>query len=293
MRLAVAGFAAGLCLVAGCATAPDPERVVVAWLDDRPLTLGAWQRYLAVNLLEQAPGALDDAGDRVHSRLFDAFIDEWLLVAEAERRGLDASEAEVDAWLGVSGGAPAGGQRDEARRRIVLHRLEEDVAAALPPADPASTEDAPGESAGRGVRLRSLRFEDRAVAAEVAAAIARGETAFDDAVAEWGSATDGVPIELAWSSLLAAHQESLAGLSVGQLSPPVEMAGAVWLFRVEAWLERPVDGPAEDARERREVERTRLAAACAALGASLRKKTAIRIESAALPFRYVAAAEDS
>jgi hypothetical protein len=71
------------------------------------------------------------------------------------------------------------------------------------------------------------------------------------------------------------------------------MAGEAWLFQLEAWLERPPEGPAEDARERREVERQRLAAACAALSAALRKKTAIRIEPAALPFRYVAAAGDS
>ena len=140
------------------------------------------------------------------------------------------------------------------------------------------------------MRLSSLRFEEIALADQVAREIAAGRMTFEAALAAHGTPQDGVPVDLAWDSLRVNHRLALDDLRAGQVSVPVEVGGVIYLFRVDAWLEPAAVGAVQEARERRGVERSRRQAALTALIVELRKKAEIQVNVRALPFAYVAAA---
>ena len=87
----------------GCAPAPppDPSRKPVAILDGKALTVADLDEYLRDNLAEEGNGersAADDL-DRVKSRLYDNFIDEEVLLAEARRTGIRVTPEELRSYL--------------------------------------------------------------------------------------------------------------------------------------------------------------------------------------------------
>lgn len=106
---------------------PPPESVLV--IDGRGIPPEHFSAYLAANFdpseLEEPLAPADDA--QVRSRLFDDFVSEETMLAEAEARGIRVGEVEVRAWL--SGEAPdddpaRSGQRFErARRELTVRRL--------------------------------------------------------------------------------------------------------------------------------------------------------------------------
>lgn len=128
--------ALGVIVLASAACTParqDPERIVVAEVDGHRLTLAAFQSYVDASLPHEAfeePLSPADAV-RVRSRLFDDFVNEAILLAEAESLGLQAEPGEIDAWLNGGGasatGPPAHGEaeRERARREVVIQKLLE------------------------------------------------------------------------------------------------------------------------------------------------------------------------
>ena len=67
---------------------------------------------------------LAEEENKVKSRLFDDFLDEQLLLDEAERRGVVVTDDEVAAYLGVeTRELPAELVPDEARRRTARREL--------------------------------------------------------------------------------------------------------------------------------------------------------------------------
>lgn len=124
---------AAVLAVPGCASPgdspPAPAPVpVVATIDGVAVPESAFEDYLKVHFVEEGleePVPQEDT-DRVRSRLFDDFIDESVLVLEAERRGVPVDDDEVTAWLGVVGDAdPAreAARRAQARREIATQKL--------------------------------------------------------------------------------------------------------------------------------------------------------------------------
>lgn len=298
--MTVRGGALALALVLAppaCVTRPtDPEKIVVVKLGEQECTLADLERYFAANLPESAaerdltPAELQ----RVKSRLLDAFIDERLLLGEALRRELTVEDVEIEAWLGFARGdeeVPVTRTRwEETRRQLLIHKLEEDVWHSQQPVSEAEVAErlAQGPRAReRRVRLRSLRLPSFEQAEQVAGELRGKRITFDEALVLHGSPTDGIPVELGWGSLRPEHRQAIEGLRRGQISAPVEMAGAFYLFRVEAWFEGTDEGR-RAAEARQALERDRRQRAFAALLATLRAQTNTRIETAALPFSYVA-----
>ncbi|HEX6853031.1 MAG TPA: hypothetical protein VF139_16670 [Candidatus Polarisedimenticolaceae bacterium] len=119
---------------AGPPAAPSPPPAdAILVIDGRGVPTEHFDAYVAANFdpseLEEPLAPADDA--RVRSRLFDDFVSEETLLAEAEARGIRVGEVEVRAWL--SGEAPeedgpqAAQRRERARRELTLRRLLDDL----------------------------------------------------------------------------------------------------------------------------------------------------------------------
>jgi parvulin-like peptidyl-prolyl isomerase len=286
---------AGL-LVAACA-APG----VVAHVGGEPVTLRELEAYFAIHLLAlEEPGPTGAELDRVKSRLLEALIEERLLLADARRRGVAVGDAEVEAYLRESADgepgarAPDRDSRDLARQRLMVERLQERVAGEIPPPTDAEVRAYLEENRSRfvpdrRVRVRALRFDGEQAAEQVSRSIRDGRTDFERAVAEReDDPGQGATIELPWAGLPETLRSDLAGLQPGEISPPVDFEGHVYLLQVERWLEAAEEDGEEMlrlAREELETDRTR--EALETLARDLRRATRIEIHRDRLPFRYV------
>lgn len=284
---------------------PDPADVVLAVLGDRTLTLADFQHYLDDNLAgDDETDALVSEGAAVKSRLLDAFIDERLLLLEADRRAVQVTDLEVEAYLKVGGLSDAGrdpsapgSDWEDAARRLKIEKLHEALVRDLLP---LSGEEAPSPAAqwstaqggdGRRLRLRSLMLESPDLADRVSRDIRAGRMTFNEAVvAHTATPEEGLPVELRWDSLSEEHRGILRNLKPGQVSQPLSLVGGTYLFQVEAWLREDRRSPEAQAREARlRAERLRVAEASRMLIAHLRDTVPVRLNARSLPFPYVPA----
>ena len=302
-----------LALLAYLATAcagPDADvlgRNVVATLDGKPILRVDLDLYFRVNLLEPPEQeAMEGPPDeeelnRVRSRLFDAFMEQQSLLAEAGRREIQVSEEEVEVQLErerVEGhgvidlGLEA--RRRLVRMRLLIHKLQEQITGeiALPTDDEVRTYAAQAEglpTEGKRVLLRVLPFESAETAQKVHSDIRRDRTSFAEAAQEHETQPgQASPQEIDWTRLPDPVRDLLKELKPGQVSAPLDHNGLIYLFQVQAWL--------EDAdwleRERLRVAREQLirlngVQATFALMKELRETSAIQIQTQHLGFRYV------
>jgi parvulin-like peptidyl-prolyl isomerase len=297
-----------ICLICGglsCGRSDsNPHDTVVIYLGEAQLTLAELQGYFRANLLE-----LEDDGarekqelDRVRSRLLDAYVEERLLLAEAERRGLQVEDWEIEAYLALD--EPHDEDEEErpvienrqrlARQRLLVQMLREGTILGLPPLEEEEVKryaDKHGERlfSGRRLRLRALLLGSAEEAGKVHTNIRRRRITFDEAVAAYETYPgQGRSLELSWESLSDEARAALDGLKPGRVSPPVEMQGSHYLFKVESWL----DGPEQVDVERRERARSELQnlhrqQALEELFMELRERFPVRIIRRNLPFRYI------
>lgn len=126
-------------IAAGCGQ-PEPTDPVVAVVGDRTLTLSQFDVYLEANVspdaFEEPVGQGDTA--RVKSGLFDDFVNEALLLEEAEARGLEPTEHEIETWLAAGDEEPRATPQENAARRArarvdvtVQKLLESELAAGV------------------------------------------------------------------------------------------------------------------------------------------------------------------
>ena len=297
-RLVVGFF---LCLLTACNVGTkDPNEVVVAYLDGQPQSLAVFQSYLRSNLIadEATEQTRDSETDVVKSRLFDAFIEERLLLMEAERRGVAVSDREIEAWIGIANvdgeSAITGSRWDEERRRLMIHKLQQRLAEATPPIpDEVVTayviQYRESLTPPRRLRLRALPLESGEEAQRVRREIARGRLTFEEAVVRYGSFPGlGQPIEVLWRNLPEAQREALEGLKAGRVSQPVPMSGEVFLFQVQSWLQdsEQLEQRAREA-ARAELESERREEIFWSLLVELKEKTEIEVKPRRLPFDYV------
>ncbi len=306
MRPSPSGRAAAAALVAlvafgvaGCRRHLPAD--VVARVDGKPIKVHEVEAYVAANLLDEPdepPMPAEDL-DRVKSRLFDALLDECMLYAEAGRRGIEVSDAEVDAFLGrgaeggASGAAPDAAQRAMARRSIAVQKLLEssiledsDITDADVDAFLASRTQKTGDR--RVLEIRSLMFEDPERAAKVYADLRRKRMTFDEAVAAY-EPTPGqtTTLEVALGDLPEEVQRAVQGLEDGGVSAPTAVHGITYLFRVDRWVAAEGEDRG-DVREwaRYQILRRRSEEASASLLDALRRKVRSEVELDHLPFRY-------
>lgn len=290
-------------LLAGCGGETPSARDVVLRVGDVPVSWEELELYLTLNLFPDEDGRLADPGElnRVKSRLIDALVDEKTFLVEAERRGLQVSDFEIDAYLGteVEDDAavpelPRDRHRLLVRQRLMVQKLQERIAGELPPPSDDEIGSFIEQSRGRlaprkRLRLRALRFESADNAARAAARIRDGRMSFAEAVVTYETNPgQGMLLERSWETLSPDVRAALDGLKPGDVSRPVEFHGDTFLFQLDSWLSDPSDVDEELARRARaELERRRLREASDRLLRELRKATPVRIHEKRLPFRYV------
>jgi len=284
----------------------DPEEAVVVQIDDRGLTRGELERYFEVNLVEYAEdetlaeeGRDQEDQDEVLSRLFDAFVEEHLLLAEAESRGMEADDLEVQIYLGTpdDGEEPPDdleARAEEARRRIKIEKLQEAALAELPRVEEA---DVQRHQAQRGeplapprrVELRALMLPSAEQANTVYDQIRRRRISFDEAVVKYETVEGQArPQRLAWNNLAKEVRAAIEKLDPGKVSRPLEFQGGFFLFQVVSWLDDTAWATDELNRmSREELEAARRKDAYDRLLAEARRTRKVQLHKRNLPFRYV------
>ena len=285
-------------LVAGCGGGQPESEEAVAFLCGEPLSVGGLQQYLDANLvLEEGKGVRRSEMDAIKSRLFDAFVEERILLMEAERRGIEVSDLEVEAYIGVGReideSAVTQTRWREVRRRLMIQKLHEEISRNLPrlPEEAVLSHlDAHRERLipESRLQLRALLVPSRERAETISREIGRRRMTFNEAVVAHGAEGQGAAITVALDSLWEDHRAALSDLKPGQVSRPVEMNGEVYLFQLVARL----DGESADEEHllklaRASLEEQQRRAAHVALLAKLEKKTDIRLKLHKLPFEYV------
>jgi hypothetical protein len=303
-----------LAIAIGCEPAPtDPAEIVVAEVGDRPLMLAEFETYLAEHLIEPGEPAMEESAgeaaaggepelDRdaeVKSRLFDAFVEEYMLLAEALERGIEVEPWELEAYISVD---EPGGEADEidfdtrkreALRRLLVQKLREEATLALAePTDEEVREFAEEHREElipeRRLELRALMLESLDQAKKIHRDIKRRHITFNEAVVRYEAYPGQSRAQVMdWESLSEEVRAAVEGLKRGRVSEPVDINGNVYLFRVETWLDEPEQQ--EEAlfqRARRELELQRRQQALDELVAEVRKKIKLRVKRKRLPFKY-------
>lgn len=328
MRVPFAGatalaFVAALSL-SGCGNDPPPG--VLARVAGQDLTERQFDRYLTASLLEgwDIEDLAPDEIDGINSRLFDSFVEEHILLAEAQRRGIRVEDEELERYLewgaeeapeedptSPDGADEEGEPRDpeeERLRRVAIVetarrtlRIQKLVAAVVTEelrsesaADPGVSEPDPQEEApqtddgDRRILLRSLLLSDAATAKRVHREIRRRRMTFEEAVAAH-EPTEGqaLPSTVSISELPTVVRNAVAELRVGEVSAPVELHGDTYLFQVQGRLSRADPGPDAEALARRAALEARRREAAAGLVEELRRTTDVKIFAERLPFRYI------
>jgi len=280
----------------------DPAHEAVAHVGEVPVSRGELERYLALNLLSGEDESVGpDELNRVKSRMLDALVDEKRLLHEAERRGLEVSEREIDAHVQSDDEeGPAAAwltedlRRHLVRQRLLVQKLQEHIKDRLPPPTDDDIQAYIGESRKRltpqkRVQLRSLRFESTEDATDAAAKIIGRSMSFADAVRAYEKDPgQGVVLEVPWGSLPQNVRQALDGLQPGQVTRPVEFNGDTYLFQLEAWRKDASQMDEDLMRMARdELARRRRREAGERLRNRLRGEMPVRIHEDRLPFRYV------
>jgi parvulin-like peptidyl-prolyl isomerase len=284
------------------AVARGDQGTAVATVGDVKVTYRAFERYLNDNAGEdQGEGEQLDA---IKSRLLDQFLEEQLLLKEAERLEVAVSDAEVDAYLkelGVSEddldvGTPDGKEtfRDRVKSGLLVQKVKEKAVLKTIKVAPGEVDDElkrhPEVAQGHGkVVLRQILLEDRNAAEEARRAIQADPSQFDAiAKARSGAPDKGAPRAYEETDLPENLRAAVAALQPGQLSPVVEYAQAFVVLMLVRRLD-PAPSDAAEARHRVESELFRQKAdqVMERYLADLKEKTEIRVHRALLPFRYV------
>ncbi len=302
MRLAAALLCASM---VACGGPASPEEVI-ALIDGRPVHLGDLRLYLRVNLpemdAEEQPSVEELA--RIKSRMLDALIDQYRLLAEAERRGVEVDPGEIESYsrwaeqLAPEGHTEIGPESVSrlARRRLMIEELGRSLDRQLPPEDETEVRRILEERGGsadtvRRLLLRSIPFDSRTDAQQAYERILQGRATFDDAVEEREiEPGQAAPQDLRWNDLQEALRDGLTGLQPGGVSLPLDLDGRFYLFQVVSWIEAP---PEEVRREleretRDELRGLRRRQAHDELIEALRNNASVALRRRHLPFQYIA-----
>ena len=292
--------AAGLAVLALAASScgrfsADPARQVAIEVGGKPVTVEQLQRYFAANLMTPEGSEDRQAGelDRVKSRLLDDYIDEEILLQEAQRRGITASDADVAEYAGSEASSdPAA--RELARREVLVQKLREAVVLGQAPVREEEIDawlaanEQPGAAPLHGT-LRVLRFASYPDAARVRAELASKKLTFMQAEQTYGSEGGrGVAPEVDLGALPDRLADAVKGLTPGQVSQPVPFESSVLLLLLESIDDPSVADTRRRDRARRQVALDKAGAVAGRLLADLRGRTSVKLHAAALPFSYVA-----
>jgi len=283
----------------GLAGERDPG--AVATVAGRPLPYRMFERYLDDNAGEETEEG--ESGDAIKSRLLDQFIEEQMLMLEADRLKVVVSEAEVDAYLAELGltegdldvGAPDGKEafRAKIRRSLVLQKVKETAVLKTIQVSPAEVEDElrrrpEANAAQEHLVLRQILLEDRGAADDARRAIMVDPGRFETLAKERSAAPDrGQPRAYALQDLPPDVRAAVEGLTPGQVSPVVELPFGFVVFQMVKREEARPDMAQVRAAIEAELFRRKADQVMERYLADLKGKTEIHVNRAILPFRYV------
>jgi hypothetical protein len=299
-------------VVAACGGGPgsDANGRVVAEIDGQFVTVSQVQDYFEAVLATGEGDEIEEAEpvsrpdlDRIKSRLFDGYVDEEILLFEAERRGVRVEPWEVEVYLGgvaEEGAEPAVpvGPDDAsfriARRNLMIQKLR----GAAVRAEVRVTEDEIDAylQQHRSMMLpddhlivRRLALGGKKEANDVRREIIEKSMPFDEAAAIFGSEPhQGRPEQIEIEALPEVMRRAVEKLKPGQISRPVEFGGAYHLLLLEAWpAKKEADEGQLRARAAAELRRIHSAEISDRLLARLREEVEVRVYPEHLPFGYV------
>jgi parvulin-like peptidyl-prolyl isomerase len=284
------------------AVAKGDTGAAVATVGDRKVTYRQFERYLNDN-------AGEDQGeggelDTIKSRLLDQFLEEQLLLKEAERLEVAVSDAEVDAYLkelrvaadDIDVGTPDGKEafRERVKDGLLVQKVKEKAVLKTIKVAPGEVEDElkrhpEAAPSGGKVVLRQILLEDRSAAEEARRAILADPSKFETvARAKSGAPDKGAPRAYDEQDLPENLRAAVQALKPGELSPVVEHAQAFVLLKLERRMEAaPADAAEARARVESELFRQKADQVMERYLADLKEKTEVRVHRALLPFRYV------
>lgn len=296
-----------LAVACGPRDADEHDQNVVAVLNGEAIQRSELDLFFQVNLLEpREPETVEgqpdeEQQDRVMSRLFDAFLEEQSLLAEARRREIQVSEAEIEAYIELGREEGHGftdlahdSQRRLARTRLLIQKLHEEIAAQIVPpteeevvAFAAQNEGLPAK--GKHVVFRVLPFDSEETAQSVHSEIRRNRTTFAQAAQEHETQPgEASPQTVDWNRLPVIVREALEELKPGQVSAPLDYNGLIYLFQVQAWLEDDAWFERERLRAAREqLVRRNGFRATLVLIQELKETGEIQLQTRNLGFRYI------
>ncbi|ANM30570.1 hypothetical protein ABI59_14780 [Acidobacteria bacterium Mor1] len=276
-----------------------PEADVIAVIGERTLRHVDLQAYLSVNLLDDgsAPMSLDER-EEIRSRLFDRFVEEQLLLAEAERSGVTVSDEEVATYRAAL--EQTDGTDPEARKvadRLVhqtlvtqkfsewfLRQQEEPSVAEI---DAYLDEHREELTPQPQVVLRALMLESMEQAERAYQRLKRRSITFNEAVVAYGTTPgQGIPVETPIDQQPEPLRKELERLRIGQTSKPIDLHGNVYLFNLDSRRDPADDPETLRSRAREQLIREQRASRMQDLIELLRAGEHVRIYTENLPFRY-------
>ena len=273
----------------GCGSSPTGGEVPVARVNGVALTVAQFDAYLQANLADEIEE------DLVRSRLFDAWIDEHLILAEAHERRMTIPDESLDFLLNdpeyEAGEEDFDIRRERLRGRLMIEMLQGQVLQdiVLPTAEHAEAwiaeQDEAPAGAGRSVELRSLRFDDADRAMAVHRSLRRDRMTYSEAVLQsTEDESQGVATVMDYASLPPEVQGAIEKLKAGWSSKPVDLGGSTYLFQVVRWIEAAPEARIDAARE--EIFAHERRAAWEGFISELREAARIKIYHENLPFEH-------
>jgi parvulin-like peptidyl-prolyl isomerase len=272
---------------------PDASRVEIAEIAGRPVYLADFAPILARRL----DGSGASVSDEVKSRLLDQFLEEQVLLDEAQRRGVRVEDAEVERALSGLAAAEApvdDSYRDEVRSHLTVEKLlrrhVEETMAVTPEEEAAYYREHAGEfHRATVVVLRQILLDNRAAAEAARAAAAAAPGRFADIAAAVSLSPDrGRAQPFPVDSLPDEVADAVVGLAPGALTEVIERPPDFLVFRLEG-VKAARDLSLEEARPEiraRLIERSGTGA-LARLVADLKASRGLTLVPANLPFQYV------
>ncbi len=282
-----------LLAAAACAQPRAELERPVVHIEGSIMTRAELDAYLQFNLAVEDRGA--PLVDVVGSRLLDTWIDERLILTEAQDRELSLSDETVDDLLDdpayESGEGDLESRRNYLRERLMIQFLQGQVLQDITMPSTAEASEwlsahAVNAGDGKKVELRSLRFDDADKAQQVHRNLRRNRLTFNEAVVQNSDdESQGEPTVVEWGKLPVEVQQAIEKLRPHWTSVPVEAAGSTYLFYIVAWIYPDPDARLEAARTERYSAARR--GAWKDFVNSLRQGADIEIVSKNLPFSYI------
>lgn len=278
----------------------------VATIGGRPVPYRQFERYLNDNAGEET--AASDSADEIKSRLLDQFLEEQLIMGEADRLKIAVSDAEVDAYLKELGmsdgdldvGAPDGKAAFRARVHdtLVVQKVKEAAVLDTIHVGAAEVDDElkrrPESSAAvsRFV-LRQFLLEDRNAAEAAHRALLVEPGRFEAMAREKSMSPDrGQPRAYAAEELPPEARAAIEPLAPGAVSAIVPQAGGFVIFQLVRKDEARPDLAQVKKRIESDLFREKADQVMDRYLVELRGKTAIHVNRAILPFKYVGEARN-